>query len=571
MALRQDSDLNLSSVSTESWMVRIEAALQRARYGMASDLDQLALDLVTSKGISPDKLRRIGGFLSDQGALDHALKVYLRSLVLDEASVEAWFMIASLYHRKGHFQQAARYYEGALSLKPDQSRIHSNLASALMPLMKIERARYHAGVAVILEPGLSEGYSNGALTLEKTLERQSARAAYTRAIMLNPFFAEARTNRGKLDQESGHFEFAMRDHRRALMLSPGLSEAIHNRATVLSELRQFEASITAFRRAIRIWPDFANAHLGLSMTLLMIGHYLEGWAENEWRFLELQQNGVRAKSALPRLTAEALEGIEGKKVLLFWEQGLGDTLHFCRYAKKLADQGAKVVLNVQQELLPLIASMDSRIEVTAISKDRPDADYHACLMSLPHIFKTCIETIPSEASYLFPSQEVLSDWSARLGSRKCKRVGLVWSGSTVFKNDHNRSIPLSRFRDLLALPLEFHCLQKEIRPEDLEELKHHPEVKIHTQNINNFLDTAGLAAHMDLVISVDTSVAHLAGAIGKPLWLLVAFTPDNRWFLDREDSPWYPSAKIYRQDQNRSYEAAIFQLVKDLKENFALQ
>jgi ADP-heptose:LPS heptosyltransferase len=119
--------------------------------------------------------------------------------------------------------------------------------------------------------------------------------------------------------------------------------------------------------------------------------------------------------------------------------------------------------------------------------------------------------------------------------------------------------------------LEFHCLQKEIRPEDLEELKHHPKVKVHSQDINNFLDTAGLAAQMDLVITVDTSVAHLVGAIGKPLWLLVAFTPDNRWFLDREDSPWYPSAKIYRQDQNRSYEAAIFQLVKDLKEDFALQ
>jgi hypothetical protein len=307
------------------------------------------------------------------------------------------------------------------------------------------------------------------------------------------------------------------------------------------------------------------------MTLLMIGRYLEGWAESEWRFRDRQQNGVLSQSASPRLTFEVLSDLDQKKILLFWEHGLGDTLHFCRYAKLLHERGAKVILNVQSELVPLIKWMDPNIEVTSESRDRTDADFHAYLMSLPHIFRTTVETIPNDSPYLYPPQRSLLSKGATVENRQRKRVGLVFSGSSAFQNDHNRSIPIAFFRDILALPLEFHCLQKEIRPDDLLEITRYPNLHRHTDQINDFSDTASLVAEMDLVISVDTSVAHLAGAMAKPLWLLVAYTPDNRWFLDRTDSPWYPSAKIYRQDSNRSYQGALAEILSDLCRAFELQ
>jgi tetratricopeptide (TPR) repeat protein len=570
MTVNPNPESELSSKSLAEWIRRCEETLLSAIQGSPSDLDQLALTLSTDPRLPPELLGRIAQFLMERGALDQSLKIYQRSLVLDSSCADTWFALGLIHHRKGEFSQASAYYEGSLIKKPDQPRARSNLASSLLAMAKIEKALHHVEVALILDPELADAHYNRALLLEKSLDKKAAEASYDRALNVNPLLAQAWTNRGKLRQEAAHFDQALRDHQSALILHPGLAEAMHNLATVLSERRKFEDSITAFHRGIRIWSELANAHLGLSMTLLMMGRYLEGWAESEWRFLDRQQHGVLSQSALPRLTFEALDDLSQKKVVLFWEQGLGDTLHFCRYAKLLHERGAQVILNVQSELVPLIKSMDPGIEVTSESRDRPDADYHAYLMSLPHIFRTTLETIPNNCPYLFPPKRSLIAAQAKVGNGQRKRIGLVFSGSRAFKNDHNRSIPLALFRKILELPLEFHCLQKEIRPDDHLEITRYPNLHLHTDQIKDFSDTASLVAEMDLVISVDTSVAHLAGAMAKPLWLLVAYTPDNRWFLDRRDSLWYPTARIYRQDDNRCYKGALAEIFCDLCEAFDL-
>lgn len=564
MIVRQNSECESSSKVLSEWIGLCEQALLKAHQGSLSDLERLSLKLATDSRLPSELLLRVAQFLMERGALDQSLKIYQRSLVLDSDCVEIWFALGCIHHCKGQFSQAVAYYDGALIRKPDESSIHSNLASTLLALNQPHKALYHAETALVLAPGLAEASYNRALSLERTFDKKKAEASYDRALAINPFLAQAWTNRGKLKQEATRFDQALKDHQTALILHPGLAEAVHNRATVLSERRDFEASIRAFRRAIRIWPDLANAHLGLSMTLLMIGRYLEGWAESEWRFLDRQQNGVLAQSAAPRLTFEALASLNQKKVLLFWEHGLGDTLHFCRYAKLLAERGAKVILNVQSELSELIQGMDPDIEVTPVSHDVAGADYHAYLMSLPHVFRTTMETIPGTCPYLFPPTKKILGEQSKIKNRQRKRIGLVFSGSSAFMNDHNRSIPLALFHNILELPFEFHCLQKEIRSTDLPEFAHHPSLYQYTDQISDFSDTASLVAEMDLVISVDTSVAHLAGAMAKPLWLLVAYTPDNRWFLDRKDSPWYPTAKIYRQDSNRCYKKALAEIFSDL-------
>jgi ADP-heptose:LPS heptosyltransferase len=207
--------------------------------------------------------------------------------------------------------------------------------------------------------------------------------------------------------------------------------------------------------------------------------------------------------------------------------------------------------------------------VTDASLDRPDSQFHAYLMSLAYIFGTELDTIPAETPYLFANPEFIESWRPRVMDRGRPRIGFVCSGAPSFKNDHNRSIPLSAFAELLELPFDFHCLQKVIRADDEAIAEQYPNFYLHSQAIDSFDDTAALVEHMDLVISVDTSVAHLVGALGKPLWLMIPYTPDNRWFLDRSDSPWYPTATLYRQPERGLWTPVINRIRADLLKRFA--
>lgn len=549
----------------------LDPILERFLTGDRVDFDRWLLRVLTDKHYRASEIQGHADYLFGKGWYAFALKLYHRILSTDEGACHAWCFAGLCHHQLGQLPQAVSCYEAALirGVFPGTAIVHTNLAAAMAALKNEARGKAHALSAVAWDPSMAEAYYNLGLCSES----QTASLAffsYQRAITLNPHFAQARTNRGKLYQEAGVFDLALMDHANALVLAPSLEEAIHNRATVLSELRQFNTSVVSFRRALAIRPHFPNAHLGLSMTLLMTGHYLEGWAENEWRFLEHIQHGVRAMSKTPRLTPELLSDVMDKKVLLFWEQGLGDTLHFCRYAKCLVDRGARVVLNAQRELLPIMTSLDPRIEITESSSDRSDCDFHAYLMSLAYIFGTEVKTIPAEVPYLSVPQESVSKWGSKVKNSGRPRIGLVFSGAPTFKNDHNRSIPLSELTPLLDLPVDYHCLQKVLRPDDSRASAGYANFFQHVADIESFEDTAGLIESMDLVISVDTSVAHLVGAMAKPLWLLIPYTPDNRWFLDRTDSPWYPTATLYRQQERNDWPTVIRTVRTDLIQRFAL-
>ena len=260
------------------------------------------------------------------------------------------------------------------------------------------------------------------------------------------------------------------------------------------------------------------------------------------------------------------EPLKGKTLHVYWEQGLGDTLQFCRFAALLAEQGVQVILNVQPPLVALLSSLLPDVEVISEAPFLRSADYQVPLLSLPHFLGVRVETLPKIPHLDSVASDLKIHGRHRVASvGGTPKIGLVWSGSRAHKNDRNRSIPFEVIRPILDLPFSFHCLQQEIREEERGTVEAAQSLTCYERLLLDFTDTAALILEMDLVISVDTSVAHLAGVLGKPVWILLPYTPDFRWLLERADSPWYPSARLYRQDLRREWPSVIQTVVEDLK------
>jgi hypothetical protein len=287
----------------------------------------------------------------------------------------------------------------------------------------------------------------------------------------------------------------------------------------------------------------------------LIGDFQRGWREHEWRwktdFLRRSERSFTQPLWLEQ------ENISGRTILLHGEQGFGDTIQFCRYAPLVSARGARVILEVQEPLQDLMTTLVGPAQVLSRGSPLPDFDLQCPLLSLPLAFGTCLDTIPSVTPYLSASVEAAKNWQARLGTKARPRIGLAWSGQLTHPNDKNRSIGLRSLLPLLDAEAEFVSLQKEVRADDVTILKDRGDLLHFGDALTNFSDTAALISNMDLVISVDTSVAHVAGALAKPVWVLVPFIPDWRWLLDRDDSPWYPTARLFRQDETRTWDNVI--------------
>jgi hypothetical protein len=277
-----------------------------------------------------------------------------------------------------------------------------------------------------------------------------------------------------------------------------------------------------------------------------MGDFDRGWKEYEWRWKSVQLANSQRNFAQPLWLGK--ESLTGKTILLHSEQGLGDTLQFCRYIKLVSELGARVILEVYKPLSALLTRLDGVAQLVETGGPLPAVEFHCPLLSLPLAFKTGLNTIPARVSYIASNPGKVTEWRARLGKRTKPRIGLVWSGRTEHINDRNRSIPLSDLLKSLPNAYQYISLQKEIGQKDKETLGSRADILHFGEQLADFTDTAALCELMDVVISVDTSVAHLAGAMGKAVWILLPFCPDWRWLLDRADSPWYPTATLFRQD-----------------------
>jgi hypothetical protein len=293
-----------------------------------------------------------------------------------------------------------------------------------------------------------------------------------------------------------------------------------------------------------------------------MGEFAAGWKEYEWRWRRRESPGA---GEFPAPWWLGKEDLRGRTILLHAEQGLGDTLQFCRYARLVEACGAKVVLQIEPALRALLGTLAGVSQIVVPGEPLPPFDFHCPLLSLPLALGTTLDNIPAEIPYLHADRKKVARWQGKLGRRTQPRIGLAWSGNPSQTKDRNRSLPLAALEALLELPVQFVCLQKEIRPGDAPALQRHPQL-LHFENaIGDFSDTAALVECCDLVIAVNSSVAHLAGALGKPVWIPLAFVPDWRWLLGREDSPWYPGARLFRQSRPGQWDDVVRRMARELE------
>jgi tetratricopeptide (TPR) repeat protein len=385
----------------------------------------------------------------------------------------------------------------------------------------------------------------------------------SRALEVQPRHPEVLANRGTALRMLNRFDEALGDHDRALAVSPRSVEALNNRGVALAALNRHAEAIESYSRALELNPDYHRARYNRALSRLVLGDFDSGWADHEARWHGSDVSIPERAFPRPRWTGR--EDLRGKTILLHAEQGLGDGIHFSRYARLVRERGARVLLEAYPPLKSLLAQLPYFDEVVPLGRALPPFDYHAPLVSLPLIFATRLETIPPQLPALEAPPAHLEKWRARLGESPRLRVGLAWSGSTTLRNDRNRSIALARFDGIRDVPASFFALQKDIRETDRAALEGARPARHFEDELVDFRDTAALVALMDVVITVDTSIAHLAGAMGKPVWILLPFSPDWRWLLDRDDSPWYPSARLFRQPRPGDWDTVLRRVAAELR------
>ena len=539
---------------------RGNALKELKRYSEALENYELAI------AFSPDYAEAYsnrGNVLVRLDRFAEALASYDRAIALNPHFAPAYNNRADALYGLKRFAEALASCDRAIALNPRLAPAYSNRGNALNGLKRCAEALASCDRAIALNPGFAPAYNNRGNALNELKRFDEALASFDKAIGLSPDYAEAHCNRANTLSILLRLDDALASYDKAIALNPDLVMAYNNRGNLLVKLKRPDDALASYDKAIALNPDLVEALWNKALFKLLIGDYAEGWALYEWRWK--RDEAAELPRDFPQPLWRGQESLTGKTVLLHAEQGLGDSIQFCRYVPMVEALGARVVLEIQPPLLGLMSTLKGSARVISQGDILPGFDCYCPLMSLPLAFKTIVSTIPAQAPYLAVDPGKQEQWKKCLGAKTRPRVGLVWSGTPGHKNDRNRSIPLDRLSPLLGLDFEFHCLQKEVRPPDRDSLeRRHQKIRTYESDLNDFSDTAALIMEMDLVVSVDTSVAHLAGALGQRVWVLLPFPPDFRWLMDGELSPWYPSARLFRQEKVGDWEGVIEQVVAAL-------
>ena len=548
---------------------------------------------------NPLTLSNLGNVYLDLKEYDNALDAYDSSIRLDPSYEEAWSNKGNALFQLARYEEAILQFDTALSLKPNycealiskglvlntlkrfddaiacydkaldlNSNYHqawANKAVTLYDLGFYEEAITHYDKALILKPQQPEFLVNKGLALHQLSHYDQAIACYDKALDLNSCYQEAWANKGVTLNTLKRFDDAIACYDKALDLNPDYHQAWANKGVTLHELSQYDQAITHYDRALSLNPNYHEAAWNKSLSLLLLGDLNNGLPlyENRWQSKVGRIAAARFSNKSAWLGRESLLG---KTILLYGEQGLGDFIQFARYCKIVANLGANVILEVPEPLAKLLIGYEGVSKFVVKGETLPSFDYQCSLLSLPLALKTNISNIPFAISYVAGDSMASKtlEWSARLGVKTRPRIGLVWSGSVQHTNDSSRSIPLAKILPNLPDHLDYISLQKEIREQDQLTLNTHPQIYHYGKNLCDFTDTAALINELDLVVSVDTSVAHLAASLGKKTWILLPYVPDWRWMLDRDNSPWYPTVKLYRQTSAGNWDEALEAMKKSL-------
>lgn len=487
------------------------------------------------------------------------------------SSLQTQFARAVQRHESGRLVEACELYRKAIQNAPLEAELHYNLGVALAQLGRRDDAVAAWRDALVLHPRYPRALNNLGMTLAELGHLDDAEAALRSAVAIAPETAEIHSNLGGVLGQQGHWAEAETEFHRALALHPAFPDAYNTMGILLAEQRHLDQAIAAYRRALSLAPNHAKAHFNLGLALLTHGNLAEGWAEHEWRW----KGGARALSArtFPRPEWRG-EDLQGRRILLHGEQGFGDSLQFVRFAGLIAARGARVILEVPAPLTRLLASVEGVAEVVAKGQSLPRFDYHLPLLSAPYRLGIGLDDIPAEVPYLSVDTAQSNAWHERLALLPRPWVGLVWAGDPRPDDplanaiDRRRSIPLAQMTPLLAIPkTTFVSLQKGGPTTQISSLPEPLRPRDWTEELKDFADTAALTACLDLIITVDTAMAHLAGALGKPVWIASRFDGCWRWLEGRDDSPWYPTARLFRQPQPAAWQDVIDAMTHELTSN----
>jgi tetratricopeptide (TPR) repeat protein len=491
-----------------------------------------------------------------------------RALRIDPRHLPALLTLGDLQRRLGDPAAAVETLATALRLSPALVPACYNLGVVLQDLGRWDEARERLESVLALQPGHIDARVQLGSLFQARGQPAEALAWLDRALDLDAGHVAALVCRGHLHQAQGRYELALRDYDRALALGATDPGVHFTRADALRNLRRYADAIDGYGRALALradHPDAAKAHMNKGACHLLLGQFEAGWPELEWRWGDPAILPPHRHS-LERLWLGETDPA-GKTLLVHAEQGLGDTIHLSRYVPELARRGARVLLEAQPALHALLRGLEGCSRLLEPGEARPAFDGHLPMFSLPLAMRTRRDSIPAHVPYLRAPEPKIAAWHARLGPRRARRVGIAWAGSATFRNDARRSIALARLAPFLARergnPVEWVSLQRDVAPADRPVLASLPVRQFSFEGLD-FSDTAALVTTLDLVISVDTAVAHLAGALARPVWILLPLDPDWRWMLEREDSPWYPTARLFRQPSDGDWEAVLERVARAL-------
>jgi len=541
-----------------------------------------------------------------QGKRDEAVAHFRHALRLRPDNADAYSGLGAAFADQGKWDEAVAHFSQALRIRPGFAEAHFNLANVLKSQGRLEEAVTHCHEALRIRPGFAEAHDSLGNALLGQGRVQEAVAHFQDALRIRPGFAAAHNNLGSALHRQGRFEEALMQFQLALRIQPDLSEAHCNLGNALYCQGRLEEAMTSFQQALRIRPDFPAARKGRAFLWLLRGQFDQGWPEFEWRWA--QPGFVQRQFPQPLWDSSDLRG---RTILLYAEHGLGDTIQFIRYAPLVKQRGGNVIVECQPALVRLLDGVKGIDQLAARGASLPAFDVQAPLLSLPRIFHTSLATIPATVPYLHPDPQLLEHWESPMSDVRCPMsnptlrtsdfrlptsdflVGIAWQGDPAYYYDRQRSIPLAQFAPLARVPgVQLISLQKGPGTDQLKQLRiadcglplerqetkpllesaiRNPQAAILDlsgrldEGTGAFMDTAAVMKNLDLVISSDTAVPHLAGALGVAVWVALPLVPDWRWLLQREDSPWYPTMRLFRQTRDGHWEDVFDRLAEALK------
>lgn len=522
----------------------------------------------------------------------------------DAGNVEALGLMGVIAVKKRKLDRALPLLIDATTVFPDDASLHMHLGAAHLLMGRPAEALPPLDRALALDPDDAVALNIRACVLGSLHRHGESVACCDRAIRLKPDYVAAWVNRGnalvELDQHEqalqsfesalaiepasigainncanalkalGRHEEALQRYDDALASQPAFAEAAFNRSVTLAEMGRIREALKGYVQTLRIQPDHLLARYNASLCRLLLGDFRGAWLDHDSWIARAARDGKQRHFTQPRWQGKR-EAVDGKTILLHADEGLGDTLQFARYAYELSAMGARVVLEVQRPLQRVLRALAPACKVVPRGARLPKFDLHCPLMGLPTVCRTDLATIPARGPYIVSDPRLESRWRKRLDTLRSgtrPRIGIVWSGNPAHANDTNRSIPLGELASLFRFDADWISLQKEVRDTDATVLGSHGSIRHFGRYIHDFADTAAIIAQTDLVLTVDTSVAHLAGAMGRPVWILLPKLPDWRWLLDRSDSPWYPSARLFRQRHRGNWTGVVRSVRRALAERY---